>query len=179
MNRRAKKILLVVFVTGAVGLQDFAVADDDDDGGGHGKLRFEYAAQFNCGANPANPARIQVGNYSSEIQARNASSRDAKIAATISVGFPPAGLSPGAVVGPVELTLGPGEAVAIGCADLELLLGDKIAGPPYFAGVLTLLSNRRHNVFATYTVTDTNALSTSIAVDRIPNSGNGRGGRDF
>lgn len=139
-------------------------------------LDFEYAAQVNCGVNPHNPARIQPGNYSSIVRARNASDHVAKVEASFAFTFPPEGLEPGAVLGPVELALPAGNAVSVGCEDLAGLAGELQV--PYFAGILTLLSDRRHNVFATYTVMKDGA-STDIAVERIPNSGTGNESRDF
>ncbi len=146
------------------------------------KLEYEYAAQFNCGANAQNPARIQAGEYSSVVRARNASSHDARVVASFAVTFPaegdnPGAIAPGKVIGPVELSLEPGKAVSVGCGNLEEL-ANLDGKQQYFAGVLTLLSDRRHNVFATYTVMK-DGQSTGISVDRIPNSGEGNQGRDF
>ena len=137
---------------------------------------FRHAAGFFCGLNggEANP-RIRPGEYRAAFNIRNASGRTATVDLELALTFPPAAnFTPGAVVPLPSVSLAPGEAVMIDCAELQEAAN---AAPPYIAGVLEVRGPRGLDVTLIHTAGADNGSVASIAVTQVEGT-RVRGGDD-
>ncbi len=108
--------------------------------------RFSHAGGFICGAGPGSTnARFVNGDYRSAFNVLNTSRTTLEVDLRLSLTFPPGDLfQPGAVFDLGSVTLAPGQAVMIDCAEFVDATGLELGGsPPYFAGMFEARARRR------------------------------------
>ncbi len=75
------------------------------------KFKFQYAAKFVCGTNPAARPRVLPGDYATAINIHNPNNRSVVLRKKVALTFPPAAQRPGAVSVSIEDKLGPDQAL--------------------------------------------------------------------
>ncbi len=129
-----------------------------------GKNRHDFTAQFTCGFNPHNTARLVSGEYRASIAARNRSKKSADVAAQIALTFPPPGTIVENIIELKKVTIMPGQAISFDCGTLMDSLG---LPPPYVQGMLTISSRKKLEVSATQTAADLYTGHVSISVRKV------------
>lgn len=118
---------------------------------------FTYSVQFTCGTDPQ-PAifRVLPGQYASSIALNNLNRKTTVAKITVSLTFPPGGLTPGPVSESKKVYLKSKEAATVACDQLPKDFFPDTDFPPYIQGVVIIESSRRLAVSATHTVAEIN-----------------------
>lgn len=133
-----------------------------------------HAGSFVCGMLAATNDRILGGDYRTQFNILNVSSKDTTVDLTLALTFPADApvngepFTPGQVLALQSVDLEPGEAVMIDCLEL----GGAAAGignppPTYFAGVLSIQSRRSLSVTHFQTAGANAEDVSSVAVTQI------------
>ncbi len=136
-----------------------ATADDE--------AKFQYAAKFVCGTNPAKTFRVVPGTYATAINIHNPNSKRVRFTKKVALTFPPAEQAPGGVSETFEDTLDPDEALEVDCEEIPFGLEP---GTPYMKGFVIIKSNRSLDVTAVYTLAimvEGQPFAVSIDVEEI------------
>jgi CARDB len=114
---------------------------------------FEYAAKFICGLqkDPEDP-RLTRGFYATEINIHNPNETEVKFKKKLALTYPPEAQRPGKIYRISEDVLGPDEALAVDCGDVERRLFPGGLPAPYIIGFIVIESPASLDVTAVYTV---------------------------
>ena len=113
---------------------------------------FEYAAKLICGVQrDPRDRRLAPGLYATEINVHNPHPREVRFRKKLALTYPPAEQRPGAVLPISEDGLGPDEALAVDCVDLERRLFPNGFPTPYITGFVVIESEASLDVTAVYT----------------------------
>jgi hypothetical protein len=112
---------------------------------------FEYAAKLVCGLQrDARDMRLTRGAYATTINIHNPNDGGVEFSKKLAFTFPPEEQTPGEVrdIGGIH-TLGPNEALAVDCMDIQRELGE--FPTPYIEGFVVIQSRESLDVSAVYT----------------------------
>jgi len=120
---------------------------------------FSHAGGFVCGFLNNTNDRVVGGDHRTLFNIRNGNNRGAIVDLKLALGFPAADpapngeqFTPGATTTLQSVTLQPGEAVMIDCAEIFAAVADlDVDPPPYFSGILDVISLQRLQVTRTQT----------------------------
>lgn len=113
---------------------------------------FEYAAKLVCGIQrEPEDGRLARGFYATTINIHNPNQREVKFFKKLALTFPPAEQRPGKVLPISTDVLGPDEALAVDCGDLQKRLFPNGLPEPYIEGFVIIQSPSSLDVTAVYT----------------------------
>jgi len=153
-----KKVLILILALGLVAGISVTIARSDH----KRSFKFQYAAKFVCGADPADAfVRVIPGFYSTTIAIHNPQGRRVSLRKKLALTFPPGPQRPGDVSPFQEDTLEADEALQVDCGEIydtdennpnrsEFFLNQGF--PPYIQGFLIIESKRSLDVSGYYTV---------------------------
>lgn len=117
-----------------------------------GRPTFEYAAKFICGLQKdPEDLRLTRGLYGTEINIHNPSERRVRFFKKLALTFPPGEQRPGEVLPIGEDVLGPDQALAVDCMDIQRRLFPNGLPAPYITGFVVIQSPESLDVTAVYT----------------------------
>ena len=135
---------------------------------------FEYAAKLVCGLHrDPRDKRLIRGAYATTINIHNPNDVEVEFFKKLALTFPPAEQRPGEVIRISEDRLGPDQALAVDCMDIQRQVFQGTLPAPYIEGFVIIQSKLSLDVSAVYTsagvdsqgqITGTN----SIDVEQIP-----------
>jgi hypothetical protein len=157
------------------GLANFDVATDRVKDGTKLPERddFEYAAKLICGLQPeAKDMRLVRGFYATAINIHNPNDKPVEFDKELALTYPPEEQKPGKIFPIAHDKLGPNEALAVDCMDVEREVFPQGFPEKYIKGFVVIKSNMKLDVTAVYTAAgldkEANVQSvTSIDVEQI------------
>ena len=132
---------------------------------------FEYGAKLVCGLQrDPSDMRLTRGAYATTINIHNPNEGEVKFSKKLAFTFPPEEQNPGEVREIGEHVLGPDQALAVDCIDIQRQLGQ--FPRPYIEGFVVIQSRESLDVSAVYTsaAVDANGRPTAqsgIDVEQI------------
>jgi len=138
------------------------------------RARYEYAAKLVCGVQSSTTdMRLARGFYATTINVHNPSASKITLEKKLALTLPPGKQRPGKVLPIGEDELGPDQALAVDCEDLEARLFDGRFPRPYVEGFVVIRSPGSLDVRAVYTSATLNAEGSaedhsSIHVENVP-----------
>ena len=165
MMKKKSLIFANVFAVSVACLLLLPAAATADD-----KAKFQYAAKFVCGTNPAKTFRVVPGTYATAINIHNPNSKRVRFTKKVALTFPPAEQAPGGVSETFEDTLDPDEALEVDCEEIPSEFFESVPGTPYTKGFVIIKSNRSLDVTAVYTLAimvEGQPFAVSIDVEEI------------
>jgi len=112
---------------------------------------FEYAAKLVCGLQrDASDMRLTRGAYATTINIHNPNDGEVFFDKKLAFTFPPEQQTPGEVRNIGQHTLGPDEALAVDCMEIQGQLGGAFP-TPYIEGFVVIQSRESLDVSAVYT----------------------------
>lgn len=113
---------------------------------------FEYTVKFICGLQKdPEELRLTPGLYATEINIHNPNRREVKFFKKLALTYPPGRQRPGEVLRIAWDVLGPDQALAIDCMDLQRRLFPNGFPTPYITGFVVIQSPASLDVTAVYT----------------------------
>ena len=129
-------------------------------------FKFQYAAKFVCGKNPAKRVRVLPGQYATAVNIHNPNSRAVRIRTKLALTFPSARQAPGLVSEFFEGILEPHLALEVDCGEIpRKFFPGMFPLPPYTKGFVIIQSDRSLDVTAVYTAGA--VIVRSIDVEQI------------
>jgi hypothetical protein len=135
----------------------------------HGRFfKIQYAAKFVCGfKSDSDTNRVLGGAYATAINIHNPKNESIVLNLRLALTFPPAGLQPGEVSAPIEVELGPNQALEVDCEEIPDSFFENPPQTPYTKGFVIIESPKSLDVTAVYTSGPTAQTNVSFAVERI------------
>ena len=135
----------------------------------HGRFfKIQYAAKFVCGFK-SDPVinRVLRGAYATAINIHNPKNKSIVLNLRLALTFPPEGLQPGEVSAPIEVELGPNQALEVDCAEIPDSFFENPPQTPYTKGFVIIESPKSLDVTAVYTSGPSPASTIGFDVERI------------
>jgi hypothetical protein len=132
-------------------------------------FKIQYAAKFVCGLkSDPDINRVLRGAYATAINIHNPKNESIVLNLRLALTFPPEGLLPGEVSAPIEVELGPNQALEVDCAEIpNSFLFENPPQTPYTKGFVIIESPKSLDVTAVYTSGPNPASSIGFDVERI------------
>jgi hypothetical protein len=131
-------------------------------------FKIQYAAKFVCGfKSDSDINRVLRGAYATAINIHNPKNESIVLNLRLALTFPPEGLQPGEVSAPIEVELGPNQALEVDCAEIPDSFFENPPQTPYTKGFVIIESPKSLDVTAVYTSGPTAQTNVSFAVERI------------
>ncbi|WP_447969782.1 S8 family serine peptidase [Nitrospira sp. M1] len=131
-------------------------------------MGFHYAAKVVCGIQrDREDMRLARGIYGTAINIHNPGEKPVTFDKTLALTFPPKEQRPGKVLRIATDTLGPGEALAVDCPDIQQRLFPNGFPTSYIKGFVVIESSASVNVTGVYSAMNLQGENPSIDVEQI------------